>query len=328
MLKKLLVSLLSAMLCMTVVAESGSNVETGQNNPDNNSITIDKNGDVFVSPLWFHISDEGTAEVIWNRSYKNMESVVIPSEIKIAGHVYPVTSIGYRAFDGCSSLTNVNIPSSVTNIRHGLFWNCSGLTHIEIPSSVTHIGNYAFYGCSGLTSIEIPSNVTSIGGKVFDCCSELTSINVAYDNSIYTSEDGVLYDKNKTEIIRTPEKKKENFKLPSSVTSIGNSAFRGCRALTNIDLPSGVTSIGQSAFMGCSGLTSIEIPSRVTDIYVYAFRGCSGLTHIVIPSSVTSIGYEAFYLCENLDVVINNSKENVTVYEDAFYRCKSVKFLK
>jgi hypothetical protein len=170
--------------------------------------------------------------------------------------------------------------------------------------------------------------VTSIGGEVFDCCSELTSINVAYDNSIYTSEDGVLYDKNKTEIIRTPEKKKENFKLPSSVTSIGNSAFRGCRALTNIDLPSGVTSIGQSAFMGCSGLTSIEIPSRVTDIYVYAFRGCSGLTHIVIPSSVTSIGYEAFYLCENLDVVIDNSKENVTVYEDAFYRCKSVKFLK
>ena len=305
MMKKLLVSLLSALLCMTVVAESGSNVETGQNNPDNNSITIDKNGDVFVSPLWFHISDEGTAEVIWNRSYKNMESVVIPSEIKIAGHVYPVTSIGYRAFDGCSSLTNVNIPSSVTSI-----------------------GVWSFCGCSGLTSIEIPSNVTSIGREVFDGCSELTSINVAYDNSIYTSEDGVLYDKNKTEIIRTPEKKKENFKLPSSVTSIGNSAFRGCKALTNIDLPSGVTSIGSSAFMGCSGLTSIEIPSRVTDIYVYAFRGCSGLTHIVIPSSVTSIGYEAFYLCENLDVVIDNSKENVTVYEDAFDGCKSVKYLK
>ena len=126
--------------------------------------------------------------------------------------------------------------------------------------------------------------------------------------------------------------KLESVVIPSkilvSVTGIVESAFFNCHSLTSIEIPSSVTSIGQSAFMGCSGLASIEIPSRVTDIYVYAFRGCSGLTHIVIPSSVTSIGYEAFYLCENLDVVIDNSKENVTVYEDAFYRCKSVKFLK
>ena len=153
--KKLLVSLLSALLCMTVAAKLRSNGNTEQNNPDNNSITIDKNGDVFVSPLWFHISDEGTAEVIWNRSYKNMESVVIPSEIKIAGHVYPVTSIGYRAFDGCSGLTNVNIPSSVTSIGVWSFCGCGGLTSIEIPSSVKSIGGDAFGGCSGLTSIKI-----------------------------------------------------------------------------------------------------------------------------------------------------------------------------
>ena len=219
--KKLLVSLLLALLCISVVAEPEIQSDGNQNM---NNITIDENGDVFVSPLKYHISSDSTAEVIFDRSYKDLKSVVIPSKIRISGHVYLVTSIGMYAFLGCR-----------------------GLTSIEIPSGVTSIGKGAFYDCSGLTRVEIPL---------------------------------------------------------------------------------GVISIGKGAFFGCNGLTSIEIPSRVTDIYVYAFRGCSGLTHIVIPSSVTSIGYEAFYLCENLDVVINNSKENVTVYEDAFYRCKSVKFLK
>lgn len=173
MMKKLLVSLLSALLCMTVAAKSRSNGNTEQNNPDNNSITIDKNGDVFVSPLWFHISDEGTTEVIWNRSYKDMESVVIPSEIKIAGLVYPVTSIGTNAFYYCYSLKSINIPSSVTSIGEWTFGNCLSLTSIEIPSSVTSIGDGAFHGCSGLTSIKIPLSVTSIGEYAFYNCRNL-----------------------------------------------------------------------------------------------------------------------------------------------------------
>ena len=180
MLKKLLVSLLSALLCMTVAAKSRSNGNTEQNNPDNNSITIDKNGDVFVSPLWFHISDEGTTEVIWKRSYKDMESVVIPSEIKIAGLVYPVTSIGTNAFSYCYSLKSINIPSSVTSIGKSAFRGCSGLTNIEIPSSVTNIGNEAFDGCSGLRIVKISSSVTSIGEDAFYGCGNL---DIIIDNS-------------------------------------------------------------------------------------------------------------------------------------------------
>ena len=132
--------------------------------------------------------------------------------------------IGNQAFDGCSSLTSLTLPSSVTSIGSSAFSGCSGLTSLTLPSSVTEIGWYAFYGCSGLTSLTLPSSVSSIGSFAFSGCSGLTSLT-----------------------------------LPSCVTSIGESAFRGCSSLASLTLPSSVTSIGKSAFEGCSGLTSIYV---------------------------------------------------------------------
>ena len=452
MLKKLLVSLLSALLCISVVAEPESQLNGNQNETD---VKVDENGKVFVSPLKYHITSDSTVEVINDVSYKKLESVVIPSEIRIGGHVYSVsrigengfywcsgltsieipssvtsigndafrgcsglrsieipssvtsivneafsfcsgltsinvatdnaiyssengvlydknrtklicvpggkkgkfvvpsgvTSIGDYAFKDCSGLTSIEIPSSVTNIGYGTFWSCSGLTSIEIPSSVTSIGNGAFSWCAGLTSIEIPSSVTSIESWAFSGCGGLISINVTTDNAVYSSENGVLYDKKKTKLICVPGAKKGKFEIPSSVTSIESWAFSECGGLSRVKIPSSVTSIGVCAFTGCSGLTSIKIPSSVTNIGDYAFDRCSGLTSIKIPSGVTSIGYFAFkdcsglteiYIpssvthiedwafedCKNLDVIIDNSEENVTVGRSAFLGCKSVKFLK
>ena len=81
------------------------------------------------------------------------------------------------------------------------------------------------------------------------------------------------------------------------VTSIGDSAFRGCPGLTSVTIGNSVTSIGYSAFRGCSGLTSVTIGNSVTSIGYSAFSGCSGLTSVTIPNSVTSIGTSAFYGC-------------------------------
>ena len=180
--------------------------------------------------------------------------------------------IGNNVFSGNTSITSIEIPSSVTSIGENAFYSCDGLTSITIPNSVTSIGDYAFEGCSGLTSIIIGNGVKSIGGSAFKSCSGLTSI-----------------------------------EIPNSVTSIGEKAFYGCSGLTSIEIPSSVTGIGKYAFYGCSGLTSIEIPSSVTGIGQYAFYGCSGLTSIEIPNSVTSIGERAFYDCVNLKTVNNFS---------------------
>ncbi len=147
MLKKLLVSLLSALLCISVVAEPESQSNENQNET---YVKIDEKGNVFVAPLKYHITSDSTAEVIKDGSYIKLESVVIPSEIRIGGHVYSVTSIGNAAFEKCRGLTSIEIPSSVTSIGSSAFRGCRSLTNIDLPPSVTSIGKKAFYGCENL----------------------------------------------------------------------------------------------------------------------------------------------------------------------------------
>lgn len=81
------------------------------------------------------------------------------------------------------------------------------------------------------------------------------------------------------------------------ITSIGESAFLGCRGMTELTLPNGITRIEESAFRGCRGLTELTLPSSVTSIGNAAFVDCSGLTELILPNSVTSIGNSAFADC-------------------------------
>ena len=269
--------------------------------------------------------------------------IVLPS--KIEGK--PVTSIGSSAFRGCSSLTSITIPNSVTSIGYDAFYNCSSLTSVTIPDSVTSIGYDAFSWCNSLTSITIPDSVTSIGWDAFDRCEKLTQINVDTANTVYSSVNGVLFSKDKTELIRYPKGKADtsyaipngvtyigydafsccssltSITIPNSVTSIGDYAFSGCISLASITIPDGVTNIGDWAFWDCRSLTSITIPDSVTRIGDSAFNVCSSLTSITIPDSVTSIGYEAFHSCSSLtSITIPNSVTSIG--DSAFSGCSSL----
>ena len=268
-----------------------------------------------------------------NSPYYNYKESIKTVEIQ-----NEVTSIGNYAFENCKSLTSIEISSNVTIIGDDAFAYCTNLTSIEIPSSVTSIGSSAFLDCTNLTSIEIPSSVTSVGYYVFSECTSLNSINVDKSNQKYSSEDGILFDKDKKELIRYPTGKKEKeYNIPSSVTRIEWAAFSGCTSLTSIEIQSSVTSIKieGGAFAYCTSLTNIEIPSGVTSIG-NAFYGCTSLNSINvdkdnqlyssedgilfdkvktklitypagkkekeynIPSGVTSIGGWAFYGCTSL----------------------------
>ena len=175
----------------------------------------------------------------------------------------------------------------------GSFSSYSNMTSITIPDSVTSIGYDAFYYCSSLTSITIPNSVTSIGSSAFLGCSSLTSINVNTNNPNYASQDGILYNKLKTNIIRAPYRISGSITIPNSVTSIGQKAFSECSSLTSITIPNSVTSIDDDAFYGCRNLSitwhynPLLTESRTTYLKDY-------LETVIISNSVTSIGDSAF----------------------------------
>ena len=140
--------------------------------------------------LTWKLDADGTLTISGTGAMKNYNSNYNPSpacgnsSVKKVVIEDGVTSIGYNAFYGCSTLTGITIPDSVTSIGGTAFQYCSSLSSITIPNSVTSIGYSTFSYCSSLTSITIPDSVTSIGAYAFKNCSSLTSI---------TIPDGVTY---------------------------------------------------------------------------------------------------------------------------------------
>ena len=191
-----------------------------------------------------------------------------------------MVNIGDAAFFGCTNLQSVAIPSSVTSIGIQAFYRCLNLPEVAIPDSVTRIGQNAFGVCGSLTSVTIPSSVIGIESGIFSTCRNLTSIEVDPENPSYSSDGGVLFNKEQTTLVQVPSGLTGTYAIPSGVTSIGVQAFDSCSGLTNVIIPSGVTSIGIYAFLGCSGMTSVDIPDSVTSIGDAAFSDCSSLTTV------------------------------------------------
>lgn len=183
------------------------------------------------------------------------------------------------------------------------------LTSLNIPHKVRyngdvytvyHIEYNVFYNCQNIVKIEIPSSI-DLSYSSFHHFNKLTSIIVEPDHPKLSSENGILYNKDKSEIIRVPIGFKGEFKLLNSVKKIGQHAFHNCKGLTNIVFPSNVTEIGDYAFDNCKGLTNLVIPSNISSIGNNAFSGCSGLTNVEIqvPTNVKFSSY-VFSGCKKL----------------------------
>lgn len=227
-----------------------------------------------------------------------------------------ITTIELYAFLSCESLKEIILPKSLKNIYYGAFAYCSNLENITIPEGVTSISDNVFYECTNLSSVAIPSTVTHIGKYVFHKCYNLQEINVSRDNENYSSEDGILFNKSKTKIIKYPATKKENFyEIPDTVTSIYDYAFDRCENLNEILLKEGIVTIGEYAFFCCSNLKNIAIPKSVTSIGSNAFWRCEGLSSIIIPINVSSMGRYIFANCSSL-IIKCEAKEKPEDWDD------------
>ena len=246
-----------------------------------------------------------------------------------------VTRINAQAFGGCRSLSLVTLPNRVADIGYSAFNGCTNLVSINIPANVTNIGKDAFMGCISLkafsvdasnmsyTSVEgvlfnkgktaialypegkagkyaIPASVTNIAKRAFVNCINLTAIDTDAASHSYSSDNGVLFNKDKTVLLRFPGGKGGSYTIPGSVNNIGVQAFYSCNNLTNVTLSRGITSIAESAFRDCERLACVTVPDSVTNIGDSAFSRCTGLKSIKIPDNIASIGFSAFEGCTNL----------------------------
>ena len=217
-----------------------------------------------------------------------------------------------------SYLTNYTIRQGTRSICDNAFYWCSSLQSVTIPDSVTSIGDLAFLGCESLQSVTIPESVTIIKENPFSNC----PARVINHSKHFTIFEGNLYTSDRRKLISYLSKG-ENFIIPDSVTSIGDSAFCGCSSLQSVTIPDSVTSIGDGAFQGCSSLQSVTIPDSVTSIGDSAFSFCSSLQSVTIPDSVTSIGDLVFNGCSSLySVTIPDSVTSIG--NRAFEGCSSL----
>lgn len=261
----------------------------------------------------------GTCEV--TDCYEAEGDIIIPNSVQYEGENYGVQGIAARAFSHLSAhgITSVKLQNSVQYIGDYAFSGLPLLKHILIPVSVKKIGESAFEYCVSLSSVNIYSSVDNIGKNCFYGCDSLLEINVSDGNAQYASIDGVLLNKDKTEIIRFPGgKNSDGYIFPNTVETIGELAFGGCSNITNLEIPESVTTISQSAFYLCNNLKSISFPNIPISIGNSAFVYCINLTSIYIPENVSFIGSHAFGYCKKLESIYYNTSNPKCFDENVF----------
>lgn len=217
------------------------------------------------------------------------EEVIIPETLGGC----TVTRIYENAFSNCQNATSITIPASVTTIDREAFYNASNIiTTIKFAenSQLKTIGESAFAVLRGLKSITIPASVTEIGFDAFGSCSSLTAINVETGNTKYASDNGVLFNIDKTELILYPSSKTgSSYTVPASVKAIKTYAFYSNYNLNTVTFEQGscLENTGDYLFSGCTALKTVTIPKGVTDLGLIPFAGCSGLESINVESGNT-----------------------------------------
>lgn len=163
-------------------------------------------------------------------------------------------------FRNNTDITGIVMDEHITAVGDGMFEGCTSLVSVDLSENVERIGDRAFAGCTSLGGIELNESLSGLGRDAFSGCTAMKSIDVDVDNATFTSEDGILYDDDQSELIRVPAAKViESFAVPYSVVQIHDNAFEDCVNIGSMDIPDSVSSIGEQKWYYLSSLRAINI---------------------------------------------------------------------
>ena len=225
----------------------------------------------------------------------------------------------------------VKVPEGITTIGASAFWNNTFVEEVVLPKSLKRIGGDCFYYCTNLKKVNIPSEVWIMGNNPFAGCPKLELTN---ESPYFVVEDGILYGRDKKDIIYYPINKKiKEYIVPNTVTCIGKHCFFNCDNLERIVIHKNVVRFENNPFSGCtklevenhspyyhfengviynkfkttiigclngSQIDELRIPETVTSINRNAFWNCKGIKKVVITKNIVRIGYNPFASAENM----------------------------
>lgn len=235
------------------------------------------------------------------RNAIHLEEIVIPDT---------VSEIGDDSFEGCTSLKRIILPKTLKTISRGMFDGCTSLETIVIPESVLELGDFAFSNCVSLKRLTLPKYLKTISQRYpFWDCTSLESIDIDDSNLYFKSSDGILFNKDETQIIAFPQSyKRRVYNVPKTVISLHNRLFHGCVHLEEVIMPPSITKIG-SILCNCISLQRVFFPRSVHSIDVNALYGCLQLKYVHF-SNIIQIEDDSlygngrlFYKCNKLSMI-------------------------
>ena len=311
-------SFVSGDFTFTIVSNNPLEVEVRMYNGDSRSVNVPSTAS--DGSLTYAVVAVGDGAF---RGNTTMTSISLPSSVtSVDSYAFsdctalesvslPVLDkLGYSAFEGCTSLTDVRFASGFHTLEQSMFRECTALTRIDLPSSLRTIGWGAFYECSALESVDVPDGVTKVDAYSFYGCTSLAAVSIP--DSVTTVGDQAFAASGLTEVT-----------VPGC-RSMGDGVFESCRSLGSVTIADDVAMIPEGIFSGCSSLdeivfgedpslrtieaqafagtafTAFTIPEGVTTVDATAFSGCTALQTVGIPSTLRDMGERPFEGCSSL----------------------------
>lgn len=300
-------------------------------------ITFEKNGTAPLVIEEYAFQNSGVTEVELPATVSAIGLYAFYNNTKLTSLTFAsgcrLNSMSDSVFDGCSALTNVNLPEGLAEIGDSTFTNCTNLMSATFGEGLLKIGVKTFSGCSNLERVSLPASLTTMGTDTFTECSSLRSVAFAQGAQLTYIPEGTFYKCTSL----------ERFTIPASVTYIEDvlydfdyshpysghyGAFQGCSNLKAVTFEEGsrCKKIGDYAFYGCESLEAFAIPTAVSHLGISAFQNCKALVEIVIPQTATVYGDDLFNGCTSLERVSLNERATA-LSNSMFENCTSLKRL-
>ena len=276
---------------------------------------------------------------------------------ELPADVYKEASIGTYAFVACQSLVEITLPTNISEICEGAFSSCTNLEKVNVLGTINSVGSGAFYntkvisgklekhfkdkeivdfiieegigeiyynafiGSENLKSVHIPSTVYYIDPNAFNGCNNLETVTISKDNPYFIVEDGIIYNKNKTILIRCLPGKNTKVEIPNSVTEMQGYAFVGCSKLKGtLTVPGTIKNIPNNAFERCTSEIPLVLENGIEYIGRKAFANSHFIGDLAIPDTVKQIDGSAFFNCNKFNGTLNLGKVK-DIYSFAFAFC-------